>query len=415
MPPVDYRFKTGTAKYPLLAPLSVLLLTLLGLTAYYRQRWPTLANFVLDIDSCNLLFCDYALVFHEMGKQILLTGVASFGFFYSAFFAILLHPLAVLPKDQALLIWGLLQAASTLVLLLAPWYLLKKNSVWLSLLYAGLLATSVPVLHNLKWGQVSIFITAGTILCLYLYERKHIYLAATLLAALISIKYYPALFCVYFVFRRDWRFVGALLLGCLFFWLGIPLLTLGFEQTWSFQQSVVEGVRSPLAYVLRNSQNSQYIGAVFSRLFSVSAHTDSLFVPAQITGYLLTAVNILLSFKLVRTNHPQQAALSFLLLFLSLPLLLATSWPHYFVYLPFAQAYMFICIANLPRQWLAITAVLLTIGSMMLSSVFLLALFPNWLSYSSKGLLFFSDVALLLAYQIYVSIQLFCKKDLAVA
>jgi hypothetical protein len=76
---------------------------------------------------------------------------------------------------------------------------------------------------------------------------------------------------------------------------------------------------------------------------------------------------------------------------------------------------MFICIANLPRQWLAITAVLLTIGSMMLSSVFLLALFPNWLSYSSKGLLFFSDVALLLAYQIYVSIQLFCKKDLAVA
>ncbi|HSB97147.1 MAG TPA: glycosyltransferase family 87 protein, partial [Spongiibacteraceae bacterium] len=297
---IGQRLKNFANSYPCLAPALTASLLVSVLTWYYTRRWPSLQSFVLNIDSCELLFCDYALVFHSTGQQILATGAASFGFFYSAFFAILLHPLGVLPKSEALSFWALLQLAALAALALAPLSFLKRGTPWTRILYLTLLATSVPVLHNFKWGQVSIFLTAATIFCLYLYEKRYIYSAAIILAALISTKYYPAIFCWYFLLLRDWRFLGALILACLSFWLGIPLLVLGDDRTWAFQQSVMEGMRSPLAYVLRDSQNSQYIGAVFSRLLSSSAHTDAIFFPAQFIGYLITAGNFLLSFLLVR-------------------------------------------------------------------------------------------------------------------
>ncbi|HSB97656.1 MAG TPA: hypothetical protein VLC91_14455, partial [Spongiibacteraceae bacterium] len=101
-------------------------------------------------------------------------------------------------------------------------------------------------------------------------------------------------------------------------------------------------------------------------------------------------------------GHPQQGSLSFLLLFLSLPLLLATSWPHYFVYLPFAETYLLISLVSIKQRWLALFALSLTICSIAFSSVFFFALFPNWLSYSAKGFLLLGNLVLTLAYHLYI-------------
>src|SRR5262245_1083063 len=184
------------------------LLIVAGTFLYYQRTWHSVHDFMLAIDVCPDLFCDFTQWYYPMGRTILESRLPLPGFLYSPFFALLLRPLGLLPVSAASLLWGTIQLVMACALLALPAVALPWRTRWLPLAYLAVFITTYPVLDNLRWGQVSITLACATLGTLVLYQRGWQRLAAALLAGAISIKLYPAMFLVYFLLNRDFKFVA---------------------------------------------------------------------------------------------------------------------------------------------------------------------------------------------------------------
>ena len=109
--------------------------------------------------------------------------------------------------------------------------------------------------------------------------------------------------------------------------------------------------------------------------------------------------------RLVVRRAPRATEWAVALLFLGLPLAIETSWPHYFVYLPFAQTLVALETGFLLRNsvptgsrspvgWAAATLLLLSI---VLASMPFFHLVGRWQDYSQYGVLFVANLSLLIA------------------
>jgi len=365
---------------------------------YYRMRWPSLAGFSSAMDHCADFFCDFREYFYAQGKTILDSGVPTKGYFYSVSFALFLHLLGDLPLNMAMLAWGASQAVLALglfVVTLGQAELDQRLRWPLSLAYALVFATSVPLLHNAAWGQVSILLTCCIFLALWLYDRGFRAAAAIVLAASITIKYYPAIFLVYFVFRRDWRFILACLAGCL----GITLVSsaiLGLQKAIQFQLAVNSAVASAQQSWIRDDINAQFFPYVVGRLASRVAHVEVTRV-ASLASYLVSALvvflNTALLFSIRGGDGGKHTRWSLLLLFTTIPFLVPTSWPHYFAYLPAIQ--LFACVEILGERagsGARLKSLLVwVIPSVLASNILLFNAIGDWQLYSQYGLLFLSN------------------------
>jgi hypothetical protein len=82
--------------------------------------------------------------------------------------------------------------------------------------------------------------------------------------------------------------------------------------------------------------NSQYFSHVVLRLSLVPA-TDRFRLLLQMIGLAVVAANIGLIALVTRARRARETALSAVIVLLSTPFLIDTSWPHYFVFLPFCE------------------------------------------------------------------------------
>jgi len=362
---------------------------LAGVLALYVAMFHTLAGFTRALDHGRTLFRDFISFFYPMGTTVLTTRAPVLGYLYSPFFALVLHPLALLPLETAIVVWAVVEVLVTALLfaLPVPSLFRAKHAVAWYLAYLAVFLTSFPVLHNFRWGQVSALITLLTLAAVYAYRAGRARQAGLLLAVAASVKLYPALLLLTFVARRERRpllvvfVVVALLMGIL------PALVLGPEETVRFYVVVYRMVSGSVW--IGHDTNSQYVGSVVARLTSIPA--------TRAVGGWAGAVIVLADgwavWRLARTASADDAVMwGAALVFLSLPFALETSWPHYFVYLPFVQLLVARTVAVLPGANLARVGVALSIG---LASVFGFALFPGWEAYSRAGCLFFADAVLL--------------------
>src|SRR5262249_51785868 len=136
----------------------------------------------------------------------------------------------------------------------------------LALLGTILTVTSIPVLHNLKWGQVSILILAATSGAFVAYGKGQKTLAAVLLGVAAGIKGYPLGFLGWFVARGDLRFAARALAACAFSLVVLPAIVMGPEHALFFQRVSTNAVLGAADGVLRDF-NSQYAPAVMSRFY----------------------------------------------------------------------------------------------------------------------------------------------------
>ena len=187
----------------LVAALSVFV----ALALYYAGHWASLGEFVLAIDHHEQLFQDFLGHYYPMAQSIYEATAPVRGYFYSAFFAILLAPLKGLDPTAALWAWGGVQVVLMLALFAFPLRRLLPMDWRATALYAFVFASSVPLLHNVKWGQVSVLLVLSVLASFQAYQRGWRVLAGTCLAFAAAIKYYPIVFLVYFLARRDARVV----------------------------------------------------------------------------------------------------------------------------------------------------------------------------------------------------------------
>jgi hypothetical protein len=366
---------------------------------YYWLVWGSVNELVHALDHCQQLFCDFTRQYHPTGNALLTTGQPSNGYYYSSFFALWLVPFGRLAVETALPLWGLFQVA-TLLLLFLPGKALLDESPWAFVLYIALLAFSMPLLHNLKWGQLSVLITGCALATLLLYQRNRPLAAAVLLALATAIKYYTGLFALYFLFKRQWRFLAIYGLMTAVFWLVIPTLLLGFEANWNFYQTVSQRIAHGMTTWILEDINAQYLASVVTRVFALPEGYRPLL---RLVGYAVFGANVWLLFRLCRANHPAEIEWAFALLFLSLPFLAETAWPHYFVYLPFCQTLAFLALRAEQPGGRRTAGSLLLLSSIVLASMPFFQWVGRWQDYNRLGMLFLSNLLLLLlTYRIWL-------------
>ncbi|MBE7433208.1 MAG: DUF2029 domain-containing protein [Anaerolineales bacterium] len=380
------------------------------LFAYYVYTWRGTGNFRIAIDRCSQTFCDFADYYYPMGESILQTREPLTGFVYSPFIAFLFALFTPLGIDSALLLWGLLQGICIL-LFIGLFHRLIPTGWWIQLLFIFLALSSFPLLHNLVWGQVGIITTVSILGALFLYERGQRALAAVLLAFGISFKFFPLIFLLPFVIRRDLRFLLYSFIACAVFLIVIPAALLGMDGATRFYAALFDSYRH-FDWVIAN-YNSQHFPHVILRLAKATGIDDAMlrlaisadFNPSMYLqilrwfSYSITALNAGLVYCIQRARLPHANLRSFHILFLTVPFVLLTSWPVDLVYISFAQGLLAWQLVEEQKVIRAsrITSSILLLASIIISNIVFFNLLGNRNLYGSSGITFWSNALLLAA------------------
>ncbi|NNG19943.1 DUF2029 domain-containing protein [Naumannella sp. ID2617S] len=146
--------------------LAGFLITLTGVGAlflYYLAMWPDLKAFSHDMDWAPRPFEDFLVHYQPMAERILREPISTDGYFYPAFLAVALHPIAALGPQVALKFWVALTIAMTLLGWWASCGLLGLKRPGPRLVLLLLTLSAQPVLHCFNWGQVSIMLGSLTL------------------------------------------------------------------------------------------------------------------------------------------------------------------------------------------------------------------------------------------------------------
>jgi hypothetical protein len=383
----------------------------LGLLAFqYRD----IMTFVRAIDHGELLFADFVFHYYPTVERSLREGAPAGGFFYPAAFATLIAPLGAVSLDTARVLWGavLLVAALVSVFLLPRLTCPRHPGLWPLGTLLG--TTSAPLMHNLKWGQVSILLLVLGAVGFRAYATRPRNLSALLLALATGIKGYPIVTLAYFAFRRDVRACLKLVAAFGLVLCVMPAIVMGPRHALFFQRVATQSVVDAGDGVVRD-HNSQFMAAVISRHLGGRDWTSStlhqLFVRG---GHLLLALIVVLIYLLARGVGPKRpldrVLLAFVLFSSSVPFWLRTSWAHYFVHLPMAQLLLWRILWDLRRAWSRASAIGLVLPSMLLSNMAGVLTFGGWFHYARLGAPFFSNALLLLATSLIMAHATFVRR-----
>ena len=388
-------------------PVAQLAAVVLGVLLL-RREWTTVRDAVIALDHGDALFADFVNHYYPTVEGSLRHAHPAGGFFYPAAFAALIAPIGWLPLPLAKLVWGILQiacvlwAATRLVREAAP------DRPLLAIVGATLTITSVPILHNLKWGQVSLLLLAAVGGAFVAWTRDRKNLAAALLGVAAGVKGYPLVFVAWFVLRGDLRFVVRACVACAVTLVVLPALVMGPQHALFFQRVSTTSVLGAADGVLRDF-NSQYAPAVLSRYYEGGWDHAPLEAIAWSKLGCGAAIGAIAALAIVaaRSTAPRIAArrelLGFILLASSVPFWLRTSWSHYFVHLPVAQTLLAGALAREGRGRDMLAILLLVAPSAFLSNVLGLFATRGWWYYANAGSLFFANALVLAACAAFVA------------
>ncbi|MFC2146586.1 glycosyltransferase family 87 protein [Acidobacteriota bacterium] len=305
------------------------------LFTYYAHTWH---SFTTAFDVCAQPFCDFVDYYYPMGETIFRTGLPVRGFLYSPFIAILLAIFPPLGLNASLVLWGILQIL-LVILYIFLFRRLVPAGLPVQLLFVALALSSFPLVLNQLGGQVSVFMIVALLGLLVLYERGHRAAAASLLAFAVSFKFYPIIFLAPFATRRDSRFLLFAAAACGTFLFVVPGLLLGVGDTLRFYGALLDSFRES-GWVTANP-HSQYFPHLVLRLADATGHDAQTHLSLLYwIAYGAAAANMGLIFLVQRARLRHANLWSFQLVFLTIPFVLKTSWPHDFVFLSFTQAFL---------------------------------------------------------------------------
>lgn len=373
--------------------------------AALRARWPTFHDFVVAIDHGDLAFADFVHHYFPTVADGLRRGAPAGGFFYPAGFAAMIAPLGLLPLGAATAAWSVVLGASLGVLLFVLVPRAAEGRPLLAALGAVLTMTSVPVLHDVKWGQVSMPILAAAGAAFVLHRTRP-NAAAALLGVAAGIKGYPVVFVLWFLLRGDLRFALRASAACVVTLVVLPALVMGPSHALFVQRVSTGAVLGAADGVLRDF-NSQYAPAVLARYEGGwDAAAADVRAMGELGAFAALAVTAMLVVVAARSTAPSIAKrrdmIGLVLVASTVPFWLRTSWAHYFVHLPVAATLLTSIAAEQRRPRDVLVLAVLVAPSAVLASVLGLFATEGWWYYANAGSLFFADALVVLALATFV-------------
>jgi hypothetical protein len=383
------------------------------LFVYLAVTWRSFAGITNAIDAFTELFSDFVIYYYPMGEAIIRTELPVSGFLYSPFIALLLTAFPPLGLTASLVLWGILQVFFV-ILYLILFRRLVPAGLHIQLLFAALALSSYPLLLNLLAGQVSVFMIVALLGLLVLNERGYHAAGAGLLAFAVSFKFYPIIFLAPFTARRDSRFLLFAAAACGALLVVVPGVLLGVGDTLRFYGALLNSFRDS-AWVTANP-HSQYFPHLVLRLAEATGHDAQAHLSLlYCIAYGVAAANMGLIFLVQRSRLRLADLWSFQIVFMTIPFVLKTSWPHDFVFLSFTQALMVWRLlegrkaapgsdtagkgshANACPRARAVVTFFLLLPSMVFSNIVFFNLFGDFTQYGFYGFLFWANLLLLMA------------------
>ena len=360
---------------------------------WFFLYWGNIQTFVNEIDHCPILFCDFNGFYYPAGKALLTQGPFPTGFYYSTFAAIIFSPFAFFSLQTGSVMWGIILLFQILFLFLAYSNQLPKV-LSVRYLITFVFFTNVAILHNFKWGQVSVLLSLGTFLAFLLYKNHRWVLSAILLGIAISFKYYPVIFMIYFFFKKDWKYLflcSMTVVTCLII---IPAIILGLDETFNSQYFFGDNAYTMVKFIAFNNTGSQYFASVITRIVDKLFNTSITKVSVTL-GYLVVLLAFYLVFRISKAKFAFSDFWAWGILSATIPFLVPSTWSHYFAYLPFLQALTFHYIPGIQIRW-RMYAIVLWVTSVIFSNIILVQIVQNWFLYTVLGLLFWSNFFMVL-------------------
>jgi len=290
--------------------------------------WSGPSEFPLTMDESASLFTDFTDHYLPMAKQMPATDRPVAGYFYSPILALGLIPLTLLGDGWALWVWGVFQAASVALLVLAAAGMAKLTRPFERATLIVITLWSVPVLHNISWGQISVLVTA----LVFLAFASRPVGAGLAMALAGALKIYPVVLVPLLVWRRSrlvWAIVFAL--GLFLLLLGIPMLAMGWGNTLDFYHWL-DWVRERTVPGLVENPKSQYLPHVVARWVGLPG--DAQVPVAWVWSARVAAATLVAAGCLAARRFRRDPFLALGVAMPAIGLLVPTSWPHYFAYLP---------------------------------------------------------------------------------
>ena len=387
----------------------LLQLAVAALSVVLLQRlWTTPYDFVRAIDHGDVLFGDFVFHYYPTVANNLREGPPAGGFFYPAGFAALMAPLGLFPLETAMMMWAFVLLACVVFVASRLVREAARENASLAAFGTLLTMTSVPVLHDLKWGQVSLPILACAGGAMLLNARGRSWAAAALLGICVGIKGYPLVLLGWFLLKGDLHFFVRGAIASVVTLVVLPAIVLGPAHALFFQRVSQSAVLGASDGVLRDF-NSQYGPVVIARAVYGLGAWDLVTVAQEGWGIIACLTCLLaigwLALIAARSSAPAIAerrdVFGLVLIFSSVPFWLKTSWTHYFVHLPVAQTLLVGTLASAGsarRGTRVLALVLLLCPSVFLSNLAGLLSYANregWLFYASDGSLFFANLFVL--------------------
>ncbi|HET9886463.1 MAG TPA: glycosyltransferase family 87 protein [bacterium] len=368
--------------------------------ALHLATWRSFPDFMRRTDKYRLLFADFVLQYRPAAQEILTSGAPYPGYYYSAFFALLLAPLVGVSEPAALWLWGGVQIAATLLLAILSVRFSPPGFAGVALF---VFFTSAPILHNFKWGQVSVLVTLLVYASFLALQSRRALGAAMLLAFAAATKYYPALFLLPLVTKARARFL--FLFGGFFalFFFVIPAVILGPEKSLEFLRLSRESWSRDSARHMVDI-NSQYFPHLVERwqqalrgpFAPISAEASTQRRALAAASLAVFAGAALAARRAWARGTPREAVRSASLLFAVVPFLLPTSWPHYFAFLPCAQVIAMGDVLSEPTAARRALFGAILLISILLGSMVPFAFVTGWRTYSYLGGPFLAGVLVFL-------------------
>jgi hypothetical protein len=297
-------------------------------------------------------YCDFRVYYNTAQRFLAKENIYSrpdesiTPFKYSAVFALITSPLALVPQKQASLIFFSVNfLLLILVCVLSKKMIVRRNLTYrqsFMIYFFPLFFTSRFIFSVLDSGQVTIMIFALIISGLYLLRKKKDILAAALLALSVMFKYTSIIFLPYFLIRKKIKLSAFMILFILFYCF-LPAAYVGINKNSHYLKNWMPFIsETSLDKGSWYDSKNQSLYSFVLRMFSKDSQLNPI---AQLTFnqvlIISAVIGMLIYFLIiVRGKNKETELIDYALLFLFMALFNPNAWLANFVF--FIFAYMII-------------------------------------------------------------------------
>ena len=274
---------------------------------------------------------------------------------YLPAYAWIFRPLADLDFHAASRVWLAVNALITLACVGLLWHARRwpENesplALWRLAWFVFLGLTFQPMLSNLMHGQVTGLILLCFCVSYWLLHRERPFAAGLALGLIVPFKFYPVLFVLYFVWRRQWRVVAGALITSLVV-MAVSLMTVGWDGNLNYFGIVLNELQQGGMPSFNNESISGFLLHTFTH-DNVSTWQD-ISVPFWLVALRVGLILLLVAAAAWAMRRPPQAIsdstlardldLS-LVVFVTL-LISPITWYHYYMWLLIPLFVLFDCL-----------------------------------------------------------------------